>query len=82
MVRRRRPEDNLRPIQISLTGPSRELAARLCPRAAHYERVAVRDFGAGDVERLKATLAKVYANLDEIEWDQAAKAGQSPHEAV
>ena len=78
MLRRRRPEDNLRTVQISLTGAGRELAARLCPRAAHYEQVAMQGLGAAEVRQLKATLARVYDNLDEIEREQA----QTPHRAA
>lgn len=71
MLRRRRPEDNLRTVQITLTSAGRELVARLSPRAAHYERIGMKDLSPKDIELLKATLATVYENLNEIEREQA-----------
>lgn len=85
MLRRRRPEDNLRTIQIGLTGAGRDLAARLCPRAAHYEQVAMQDLRAVDVKRLKAMLAKVYDSLDELEREQSgppSRQARTPHKAA
>ena len=71
MLKRRRPDDNLRTVQISLTGVGRDLAARLCPRAAYYERIGLKGLDAQAVASLKATLVTVYENLDEIEREQA-----------
>jgi DNA-binding MarR family transcriptional regulator len=71
MLRRIRPDDNLRTVQISLTKTGRELAARLCPRAAYYERIGLKNLSMEAVESLKATLVTVYENLDEIEHEQA-----------
>ena len=71
MLKRKRPDDNLRTVQISLTKAGRDLAARLSPRAAHYERVGLKGLDAEAVGGLKAALATVYGNLDEIEQEQA-----------
>ncbi len=75
LVLRRRPKDNLRTVQISLTGTGRALAERLLPRASHYEQTALRDLGAQESETLKATLVAVYRNLDQIAQEQAEAAG-------
>ncbi len=77
MLGRQRPVDNLRTVQISLTAAGRELAARLCPRAAHYEQVAMMGLSADDAGKLKAALANVFENLNEIEQEQSA-ARQEP----
>ncbi len=71
MLKRIRPDDNLRTVQISLTKAGRELAARLCPRATYYERVGLKNLSTVAVKTLKATLVTVYENLDEIEHEQA-----------
>lgn len=74
LVLRRRPKDNLRTVQISLTSAGRNLAERLLPRASHYEQTALRNLGAMESETLKATLVSVYRNLDAIAQEQAAGA--------
>lgn len=73
---RQRPEDNLRTVRIELTPEGRILTARLIPRAQHYEAVAMQGLAAGDVDILKATLARIYSNLDEI--DIVLEKGQVP----
>ena len=80
LLTRRRPGDNLRTVQISLTKAGRDLAARLSPRAAHYERVGLKNLDAKAVGDLKAALTTVYGNLDEIEQEQAEARlkGRSP----
>ena len=67
LVSRRRCEDNERTVAINLTAKGRALAEELMPIAQHFEEVAVRDFSADEVERIKTVLATVYANLDTIE---------------
>ncbi len=71
MLKRRRPDDNLRTVQISLTKAGRDLAARLSPRAAYYERVGLKDLDAAAIGSLKAALATVCVNLDQIGHEQA-----------
>ena len=54
LVHRRRPEDDLRTVQISLTEAGRAMAGRLMPRAAYYEAVAMSGLTLADVETLKS----------------------------
>ena len=77
-VIRRRPADNLRTVQISLTTAGHALAKRLMPRAAYYEQVAMRGLGDGEVARLKCTLGKVFDNLGHIEREQQEKRRPGP----
>ena len=67
LVSRRRPDDNLRTVQIALTTVGRDLAAIMMPRAAHYETVAMQGLTPGAVAALKTTLAMVFDNLGELE---------------
>jgi len=67
LVSRRRCEDNERTVAINLTAKGRALAEELMPVAQHFEDVAVRDFSADEVARIKTVLATVYSNLDAIE---------------
>jgi MarR family transcriptional regulator, organic hydroperoxide resistance regulator len=67
LVSRRRCEDNERTVAINLTAKGRALAEELMPIAQHFEDVAVRDFSADEVARIKMVLATVYSNLDAIE---------------
>jgi DNA-binding MarR family transcriptional regulator len=67
LVSRRRCADNERTVAINLTAKGRALAEELMPIAQHFEDVAVRDFSADEVARIKTVLATVYANLDAIE---------------
>jgi MarR family transcriptional regulator, organic hydroperoxide resistance regulator len=67
LVSRRRCADNERTVAINLTAKGRALAEELMPIAQHFEDVAVRDFSADEVARIKAVLAAVYSNLDAIE---------------
>ncbi len=69
---RRRPEDNLRTVRISLTADGRRRAEKLIPRAAHYEAVAMQGLNDAAVDRLKADLARIYANLDQLEVPDAS----------
>jgi MarR family transcriptional regulator, organic hydroperoxide resistance regulator len=67
LVSRRRCADNERTVAINLTAKGRALAEELMPIAQHFEDVAVRDFSADEVARIKRALATVYSNLDTIE---------------
>jgi DNA-binding MarR family transcriptional regulator len=67
LVLRRRPDGDLRTVQISLTIDGRELADKFMPRAQYYETVATLGLGPADTERLKAVLTGIYENLGEIE---------------
>jgi MarR family transcriptional regulator, organic hydroperoxide resistance regulator len=67
LVSRRRCEGNERTVAINLTAKGRALAEELMPIAQHFEDVAVRDFSADEVARIKTVLATVYSNLDAIE---------------
>jgi len=67
LVSRRRCEGNERTVAINLTAKGRALAQELMPIAQHFEDVAVRDFSADEVARIKTVLATVYSNLDAIE---------------
>jgi MarR family transcriptional regulator, organic hydroperoxide resistance regulator len=67
LVSRRRCEGNERTVAINLTAKGRALAEELMPIAQHFEDVAVRDFSANEVARIKTVLATVYSNLDAIE---------------
>ena len=70
LLRRRRPKDNLRTVQISLLPAGRTLLARLQPRAEHYERAALASMGVNDVRAFKDALRAIYDSLDEIEREQ------------
>ena len=78
LVHRRRPDDNLRTIQITLTESGRALAAQLMPRAAHYEAVAMRGLSAADVATLKSSLAAVFDSLGDIERELEQPAVPEP----
>lgn len=67
LVSRRRCVDNERTVAINLTAKGRALAEELMPIAQHFEDVAVRDFSADEIARIKSVLATVYLNLDAIE---------------
>lgn len=67
LVSRRRCADNERTVAINLTAKGRALAEELMPIAQHFEDVAVRDFSADEVARIKTVLTTVYSNLDAIE---------------
>lgn len=82
LLHRRRPDDNLRTVQISLTETGRALAVRLMPRAAHYEAVAMRGLVANDAALLKAVLGAVFDNLGEFEAETAAAAPAAPANAL
>lgn len=76
LVTRERPEANQRSLAVDLAPRGIAMAARLIPRAAHYEEVATGDLSPQEVASLKAALQRVDANLVHLErdLDQAAQA--------
>jgi MarR family transcriptional regulator, organic hydroperoxide resistance regulator len=81
LVSRRRCEDNERTVAINLTAKGRALAEELMPIAQHFEDVAVRDFSANEVARIKTVLATVYSNLDAIEPEIKTLQEETPEHA-
>lgn len=67
LLTRTRPEGDQRSVRIRLTRRGAGLAARLMPRAAHYERVAVGDLDAAGEAALKAHLQLIFGNLAALE---------------
>ena len=69
IVTRERPQNDQRSLQVALTPRGEALASRFMPVAAHYEKVATGDLTAKDAAALKATLAQLYDNLDQLELE-------------
>ena len=67
LVSRTRLKDNARTVAINLTAKGATLVEELMPIAIHYEDVAVRSFSPKEIAELKATLSKIYGNLDSLE---------------
>ena len=67
LLTRRRPRDNGRIVEISLSAKGRKLAGELMPLAAHFESVAVSGMSTAEVARIKAQLEAAYRNIDELE---------------
>lgn len=67
LITRERPENNQRSLSIALTNKGTEVAARLIPRAAEYERVAMGDLSSRRAVQLKDELAQIYERLNDIE---------------
>ena len=67
LVSRTRLKDNARTVAINLTAKGATLVEELMPIAIHYEDVAVRNFSPKEIAELKATLGKIYGNLDSLE---------------
>jgi MarR family transcriptional regulator, organic hydroperoxide resistance regulator len=67
LVTRSRLKDNARTVAINLTAKGKTLVEELMPIAVHFEEVAVRDFPAGGVGDLKATLEQIYRSLGTLE---------------
>lgn len=72
LVSRLRQPGNERTVRINLTAKGAELAASVRHEAEHYEDVAISVLDSGDVQRLKATLARIYAALDVLEEELVA----------
>ena len=77
LVTRDRPETNQRSLAVDLAPRGIALAARLIPRAAHYEAVATGDLSGHEAASLKAMLLRVDANLVNLGHapDHPAQAG-------
>lgn len=67
ILRRERPENDQRSLQVTLTAVGEELVARYAPVAAHYEEIAISSLSPAAAEQLKTTLVQLYANLDQLE---------------
>lgn len=80
LVTRERPENDQRSLSVALTKRGAELAARLIPRAAHYEQVAMGDLPPRRADQLKAELAQIYGRLDTLHDEIAA--AEEAREAV
>ena len=77
LVTRRRPRDNGRIVEISLSPRGRRLAEELMPKAAMCETVAVQGLSPADVARLKEQLSTAFANLHHLEAALAGMPGAS-----
>lgn len=69
IVSRERPQNNQRSVQVALTPRGAALASRFMPVAAHYETVATGNLTASEAAALKATLLRLYDNLDRLEQE-------------
>lgn len=69
IVFRERPANDQRSLQVSLTPRGAAMASRFMPVAAHYEMVATGNLTASDSAALKATLLRLYDNLDRLEQE-------------
>lgn len=80
LVTRERPENDQRSLAVGLTPVGAALAARLIPRAAHYEKVVMGDLPPKRVAQLKAELTQIYSRLDLLdeELSEAEEARASP----
>ncbi|MFT8246219.1 MarR family winged helix-turn-helix transcriptional regulator [Roseomonas sp. BN140053] len=78
LVTRSRPESDQRSLAVALAPRGRALAERLRPRAAHYEQVATGDLKTREAAALKATLVRVYENLDRLEREIEAAEAATP----
>ena len=67
LVARRRAADNARAVTLHVKAAGRRLTGRIVPIAERYEQVALQGFEERDVDVLKATLRRLYANMDGLE---------------
>lgn len=74
IVLRERPENDQRSLSVTLTDQGRILAARYMPVAQHYEEVATSVLTAEEAEALKATMVRLYENLDQLDAELASGA--------
>lgn len=74
IVLRERPENDQRSLSVTLTDQGRVLAARYMPVAQHYEEVATSILTAEEAEALKATMVRLYENLDQLDAELASGA--------
>jgi DNA-binding MarR family transcriptional regulator len=66
LVMRTREDGDRRAIRLKLSAMGRKAARSIIPLARRYERTALSGFGAGEADRLRAMLARVYGNLDAL----------------
>ena len=66
-VARRRDAADARAVLLHVAQAGRRLTRRILPIAERYETVALAGFDAGETERLKAALRRLYANMDALE---------------
>src|SRR5437763_8483593 len=66
LVARRRDADDTRAVLLHVTAAGRRLTRRILPIAERYEKVALKGFGATEVDVLKAALRRLYANMDDL----------------
>jgi len=66
-VARRRDAADARAVVLHVAPAGRRLTQRILPIAERYETVALAGFDAGEAERLKAALRRLYANMDALE---------------
>jgi DNA-binding MarR family transcriptional regulator len=80
LVTRERPEADQRSLAVDLAPDGVALAARLIPRAAHYEQMATGDLTDTEAALLKSVLARVDGNMSalqaEVEAADKAMAGE------
>jgi MarR family transcriptional regulator, organic hydroperoxide resistance regulator len=75
LVTRSRLADNGRTVAINLTSKGKSLVEELMPIAIHFEEVAISNFSAGDIARLKVVFQDIYDSLGTIEPEiEATKA--------
>jgi MarR family transcriptional regulator, organic hydroperoxide resistance regulator len=72
LVTRSRLADNGRTVAINLTSKGKSLVEELMPIAIHFEEVAISNFSAGDIARLKVVFQDIYECLGTIEPEIAA----------
>ena len=72
LITRERPEADQRSLAIDLAPDGVALAARLIPRAAHYEQVATGDLTDAEAALLKSVLTRVDANMEVLQAEVAA----------
>ena len=77
LITRERPQADQRSLAVDLAPDGVVMAARLIPRAAHYEAVATGDLSAKEAALLKAALGRVDANMARLECEVD---GASPEE--
>lgn len=66
LVARRRDDADARAVVLHATLAGRRLTQRLVPIAERYEAVALQGFAAHEAEMLKASLQRLFANMDAL----------------
>jgi DNA-binding MarR family transcriptional regulator len=67
LVERRRDAGDARAVALHVTPAGRRLTQRIVPIAERYEAVALKGFTAGEADRLKLALRRLYDNMGELE---------------